>query len=135
MPRTFTDPSEKRLYQCWADIKQRCYNPKLKKYPLYGGRGVRMCDEWRGSFQAFYEWAMKNGYSDDLTIERLNSGGDYCESNCIWSTYREQANNSSQNHIIEIAGVGRTISEWAAYFGVDYAKFKKKIYQVEREAL
>ncbi len=70
-------------------MKQRCSNPAATKYDRYGGRGITVCDEWREDFQTFYDWAMANGYSDDLTIDRIDNDGDYEPSNCQWITQAE----------------------------------------------
>lgn len=79
-----------RLYRIWIDIKGRCYYPSTNSYSVYGGRGIKMCDEWRKSFTAFEQWAISNGYSDELSIDRINNDGDYEPSNCRWATSSEQ---------------------------------------------
>ena len=70
-----------RLYTTWSDMKYRCDNPHATGFENYGGRGIAMCDEWR-DFENFYDWAMNNGYRDDLTIDRINNDGDYTPDNC-----------------------------------------------------
>lgn len=80
-----------RLYRIWANIKTRCNNPNAPNYKFYGGKGIAICDEWGGDFQTFYEWAMDNGYKDDLTIDRINSDLDYSPENCRWITQSENA--------------------------------------------
>ena len=82
-----------RLHTIWSDMKQRCGNPKDHFYYIYGGRGISVCDEWKNDFQAFYDWAIHNGYRDDLTIDRKNNDQGYCPDNCRWATWKEQANN------------------------------------------
>lgn len=80
-----------RLYGIWNGIKFRCYNPNSGSYKYYGGRGIKMCDEWRNSFDAFALWATENGYKEKLSIDRIDSDGDYEPSNCQWLTVAENS--------------------------------------------
>lgn len=120
--------SNTRIYNIWHTMIQRCYYPKHKSYNYYGGRGITVCNEWLHNFQAFYDWAMANGYDDSLTIDRINVNGNYEPSNCRWATLKEQANNTRNNHYITYKGTTRTIAQWADKLGISkdtlYARFK-----------
>lgn len=82
-----------RLYRIWKAMKKRCFNENNSDYKKwYGSHGVTVCNEWL-KFEPFYEWAIVNGYSDDLSIDRINPYGNYEPNNCRWATPKEQANN------------------------------------------
>lgn len=85
--------SKTRLYHIWAHMIQRCEDPKSNKFHLYGGRGISVCEEWRKDFMAFRTWALENGYTDNLSIDRIDSNGNYEPSNCRWATASEQNRN------------------------------------------
>ena len=82
-----------RIYKIWGDFKNRVLNPKNKSYNDYGGRGITICDEWKNDFKSFYDWAMSNGYSDELSIDRIDNDGNYEPSNCRWTTRTIQSRN------------------------------------------
>lgn len=86
-----------RLYGIWRGMKSRCYNPNVKGYAYYGGKGVVVCDEWVTDFAAFRDWSLSNGYSDDLTIDRIDGDGPYSPDNCRWTTWDVQRNNQHRN--------------------------------------
>lgn len=112
--------SKSRIYQEWIDMRNRCVNKNVKCYHNYGGRGITVCEEWR-DFQAFYDWAMANGYTDDLTLDRIDNNGPYSPENCRWVTYKEQGNNTSRNHCITHKGKTQTISQWADELNMKYS--------------
>jgi hypothetical protein len=78
-----------RIYRTWVNMKVRCYNPKQDNYRFYGAKGITVCDEWKNSFQAFLDWALLNGYSDSLTIDRIDPKQGYSPDNCQWLTISE----------------------------------------------
>lgn len=99
---------------------QRCENENDTGYKWYGARGIRLCNEWRESFPKFYNWAMANGYSEGLTIDRIDVNGNYEPENCRWVTMKIQNNNKTDNRIINIDGVSKTLSEWCDFTGMNY---------------
>lgn len=110
-----------RLHSIHTGIKQRCYNPNAPRYDRYGERNITVCDEWLGEngFITFYKWAMANGYSDNLTIDRIDNDKGYSPDNCRWVTVAVQNNNKSTSHFITVNGVTHTIAEWAEINGID----------------
>lgn len=116
----------KRLYGIWSGMKGRCQNPHRPKYKIYGARGISVCDEWQ-HFRNFYEWAMANGYQEDLTIERNNNDGDYCPENCRWATMLEQNHNRSCTLKATYAGETHTLQEWSRITGIDYYTLRLRV--------
>lgn len=126
-----------RLYNIWTDMKQRCYNSNYYEFHLWGGRGIIVCEEWRNDFQAFYDWAMNNGYSDDLSLDRIDSTGNYEPSNCRWASAKEQARNTSHNRKIIIDGVAKLLCEWLEISPITASTYHKRIKRgmTDKEAL
>ena len=116
-----------RLYRAWVHIKSRCYNIKVKDYKNYGGRGIIMCDEWLNDFMSFYNWAMANGYQDNLTIDRIDVNGNYEPNNCRWVDMKTQQNNRTNNNIICINGERKTLSNWLEYFNLRKDTYYRRI--------
>lgn len=106
-----------RLYRIWSAMKGRCTNKNNIGFHLYGGKGVKVCEEWQ-QFEPFRDWAVSHGYTDELTIDRIDSNGDYTPENCRWTTYKVQSNNTSRNHYVTAFGETMTISQWSEKFGV-----------------
>lgn len=109
-----------RLYRTWSNIKDRCLNQNNASYSSYGGRGIKICDQWV-DYEPFAEWARSNGYRDDLTIDRIDVNGDYTPENCRWVDWKTQANNKRNNHILSIDGVDHTLQELADISGNSFA--------------
>lgn len=118
-----------RVYSCYGIMKRRCYDKNLEHYPCYGGRGIKVCDEWLGEdgFQHFYDWAMTNGYEDGLTLDRIDVNGDYCPENCKWATWVEQANNKRNSHFIEYNGERHTYAQWERINGLKQGTISSRI--------
>lgn len=111
-----------RLYKTYNGMLARCRNEKEPCYKDYGGRGISVCDEWL-DFIVFKDWSLSNGYSEELTIDRIDVNGNYEPSNCRWTDLTTQANNKRSNVILEYKGENKTIAEWCKYLGIDYNKF------------
>ena len=116
-----------RIYECWTDMKRRCYNTKNKRYQNYGGRGIEVCDEWRNDFRAFHDWAMRHGYTDDLTLDRIDVNDNYHPSNCRWLSRAEQMRNTTKNHYITAFGETKTMTEWSEIYGVHRDVIKDRL--------
>lgn len=107
-----------RLYGIWTAMRSRCNSPTSDAYRNYGGRGISVCKEWE-NYESFAEWAIHNGYRDDLTIDRIDVNGNYEPSNCRWATNETQANNKRTSRYVENDGEVHTISEWARITGLN----------------
>lgn len=110
-----------RIYSIWENMKQRCYNPNCKQYNDYGGRGIKICGEWQEA-REFADWAFSHGYSDVLTIDRIDNDGIYCPNNCRWVSRVEQQRNTrlQKNNKSGTRGVfwDNTNLKWVAKIGV-----------------
>lgn len=104
-------------YRSWTAMKARCLNVSHKHFPLYGGRGISICEDWKDSFEAFYR-DMGPKPSSAHTLDRIDTDGDYCPSNCRWATQREQMNNVRRNRLVTYRSKRMTISEAARLAGV-----------------
>lgn len=99
-------------------MKDRCYNLHNKRYSHYGARGITVCDEWRNDYAKFKQWAIDNGYSAGLSLDRINNDGNYCPNNCRWVNSVTQNNNFSRNHFVTYNGITLSISQWAKKTGI-----------------
>lgn len=125
--------SKTRLHKIWDNMKGRCANGVDTNY---GGKGITICREWKDDFQAFYDWAMANGYEEHLTIDRKNNDKGYSPENCRWATVTEQNNNTRRNHFLTYNGKTQTISQWAKETGINrealYSRINKQKWSIER---
>lgn len=109
-----------RIYEIWQSMKGRCFNRNNARWERYGGRGITVCEEWRDDFQSFCDWAMANGYREDLTLDRIDNDGNYCPENCRWATQKQQSRNRRTNIEVTIGNSTRTLMEWCEIFGLEY---------------
>lgn len=115
-----------RIYYEWCNMKSRCLNPKNIMYSNYGGRGITLCDSWK-TFQNFYSWALSSGYTDELTLERIDVNKGYSPENCSWIPRSRQYFNRTDNHFITAFGKTQTIKEWADETGLKYDTIHARI--------
>ena len=90
-----------RLYRIWQNMIKRCYYPSSNRYEAYAGRNISICDEWRHDFKSFMDWAIANGYENNLSIDRIDNSQGYSPDNCRWDDPKTQANNTRRNRTIE----------------------------------
>ena len=110
---------KERLRSIYYGMKQRCYNENSINFKYYGGKGVAICDEWLLSFENFFDWAINNGYNENLTIDRIDSEKEYSPDNCKWSTKKEQAYNRSISVKLTLNGRTMYMTEWAEELEID----------------
>ena len=125
-----TEKQRHILQQKLCDMKRRCYNPEEKFYKDYGGRGIKICDEWMDKKEGhsnFQKWAVENGWEEGRSIDRIDVNGNYEPNNCRWATPEEQANNRRNNNYVTINGVTKTTSEWARQIGISQNAFTGRI--------
>lgn len=127
-----------RLFHIWSSMLQRCNNPKSQSYEDYGARGITVCQDWLDDFMNFYNWATNNGYTEELTIDRIDVNKGYCPENCRWATYTVQANNKRTTKRIIINGVPKTVREISDEYGIlyntvstRYQKYRKGLCEIE----
>ena len=114
-----------RLYRVWLSMKTRCSNKNTQKYHDYGGRGIRVCEEWDKSYASFREWALGNGYNPnakhgECTIDRVDNNKGYSPDNCRWVSMKEQGVNRRCNVFLMVNGERITVSEASQKYGVPY---------------
>ena len=119
--------SASRIYRIWRAIKNRCLNKKLMDYKNYGGRGIKVCEEWKNDFMSFYNWSMAHDYADDLTIDRIDVNGNYSPENCKWSTKKEQSNNRRTCCNFTYNGVTKNYKQWCEFLNINYKTFYSRI--------
>lgn len=115
-----------RLHKIWSSMHERCEREKHLHYSDYGGRGISVCEEWK-DYIPFAKWARNNGYSDNLTLDRIDVNGNYEPSNCRWVTMKEQHNNKRNNRILLYHGETYTLTQLAEKVGINKTTLKERI--------
>ena len=121
--------SNTRLWKTWYEMKNRCNNKDDSNFYNYGGRGIKVCDDWNNNFEHFYDWALKHGYSDALTIDRINNNGNYEPNNCRWISRAEQNNNKRNNHLLTYNGKTQNIKKWSEELGLKWSTIYSRLHQ------
>lgn len=115
------------LYKKYRRMVERCENPNCKSYKDYGGRGIKICPEWRNDFMKFYHWAIQAGYDGTKSIDRIDNDGDYSPENCRWATKLEQDNNRRTNRFLDYNGESHTMAEWGRITGIGQSLIRSRI--------
>lgn len=118
-----------RLYITYNNMIRRCTEKNNRHWNRYGGRGISVCSEWINDFESFYNWAINNGYSEELTIDRINNDGNYEPSNCRWVSVKENNNNRSTCRFYTINGITKNIQQWCNEFGADRSRVVYRLNQ------
>lgn len=123
--------SFKRLYFMWTSMKNRCHVKSNPSYPNYGGRGIKVCDEWANDYSVFKKWAIENGYDEnakrgECTLDRIDVDGNYEPDNCRWVNMKEQCRTKRTTIVIRYDGQSHTIDEWAKILNVPRARIYER---------
>lgn len=110
------------IWVTWYNMKQRCYSPKTKNYKHYGGKGVTVCDEWLEDYHNFEKWALEHGWERGLTIDRIDTNGNYCPENCRIVDYIVQSNNKTTNRIETFNGDTDTVANLCRKYNRNYGR-------------
>ena len=120
--------SHTRIDGIYSKMKGRCYTKTDSAYMNYGGRGITICDEWLGKdgFKNFVDWAFANGYSEKLSIDRIDNNKGYSPDNCRWTDRKTQSRNRRSNHLMTLNGETKTMAEWSEITGIKYQILYKR---------
>jgi hypothetical protein len=114
------------LWNRWVAMRQRCNDENCSNYERYGGRGIKVCDEWDKSYLSFKDWAIKNGFSETLEIDRIDNNGNYSPNNCRFATTKENANNRRSNVFLTIGSETHNIKWWSEEAGINYGTIQSR---------
>ena len=127
--------SDTKLFNVWSGMKQRCYNATTSNYKDYGGRGIKMCDEWLNDFKVFYDWAMENGYEDGLSLDRIDVDGNYEPNNCRWTNDYIQVHNRRLDKLYTYNGKTMSVRDWCKEIGFYWSLFDKKYHTNKKKSV
>ena len=121
--------SNTRLHRIWHSMYCRCYYKSTNQYKNYGGKGIKVCEEWKHieGFVNFYNWAMANGYRDDLTLDRIDNEKNYSPQNCRWVTYKQQCRNRTNNVYYTFKGETKTSKEWCEIYNISQTTLNDRL--------
>lgn len=118
-----------KIRYVYYNMLKRCYDSTRREYYCYGGRGIKVCDDWKSDCCIFYKWARENGYKEGLQLDRIDNNGNYCPENCRWVTAKENSNNRRNNRKITYKGKVKSLSEWANELNIPYSILADRIYK------
>lgn len=121
--------SNTRLHRIWHSMYCRCYYKSTNQYKNYGGKGIKVCEEWKHieGFVNFYNWAMANGYRDGLTLDRIDNEKNYSPQNCRWVTYKQQCRNRTNNVYYTFKGETKTSKEWCEIYNISQTTLNDRL--------
>ena len=123
----YKDPIKQRILKIRTGMISRCTKTYNTSYHNYGGRGIKVCEEWMHDRETFYRWAIKNGYKEGLQLDRINTNGDYEPSNCRWVTSKQNNNNRRDNIPYTMNGETHTLSEWCDIYNVPFDRVRQRV--------
>lgn len=115
------------LYHKWKGMFDRCYNPNAKNYKYYGSRGIAVCEEWLNSYESFRDWALSSGYTEGLSLDRIDPNKNYCPENCRWITMQAQQGNKRSNIVVTMDGITHNLAEWCEILDLPYKTIHARI--------
>lgn len=122
--------SNTRLYGIWLAMRKKCENKNFIEFYNYGGRGISVCNEWTRSFESFRDWSLTNGYEENLSIDRIDTNGNYCPENCRWADAITQANNTRRNNLATLCGETKTVKEWSRVLNIPYQTLMSRLHKL-----
>ena len=121
------ETSRKNLVKVFHHMQSRCYNPNDKLYKDWGGRGIKICNEWVENIDSFVSWAISNGYQKGLTIDRIDNNGDYFPDNCRWVTLAENNQNRRSSIFYTYNGKTQNLQQWCNEYGISRSMVNKRL--------